>query len=67
MERNKIDFTDKELYCVALAIESHLNNRDNYWTKQSLANFNRMFKKITTEGLNRKNSKYILEPIIKFD
>ena len=67
MARNKIDFTDKELYCVALAIKSNLQSRETYWTKQSAANFNRMIKKIIDEGLKRKDPKYILHPIVDFD
>ena len=67
MTRNKIDFTDKEFYRIALAIESHINSRDTYWTKKSAANFNRMMKKIITEGRERKNSKYILHPILNFE
>ena len=66
MARNKIDLTDKELYYVALSIESHINSRDTFWTKQSLVNFNRMFKKVVSEGMARKNPKSILHPIIKF-
>lgn len=67
MARNKIDLTDKELYCVALAIESHIQSRETYWTKQSATNFNRMAKKIIDEGLKRKDPKSILHPIVNFD
>ena len=67
MTRNKIDLTDKELYCVALAIQSHLESRETYWTKQSAANFNRMLKKIIKEGMERKDPKSILHPIVEFD
>ena len=67
MARNKIDFTDKELYCVALAISSHINSRDTYWTKQSAADFNRMLKKVIAEGMERKNPKSILHPIVEFE
>jgi hypothetical protein len=67
MARNKIDFTDKELYCVALAIESHLNSRETFFTKQSAANFNRMIKKVVNEGMQRKNPKSILHPIQEFE
>lgn len=67
MARNKIDLTDKELYCVALAIQSHIQSRETYWTKQSAANFNRMSKKIIEEGLKRKDPESILHPILNFD
>ena len=67
MSRNKIDFTNKELYCVALAIRSHLESRETYFTKQSAANFNRMIKKVITEGMNRTDPKSILHPIVNFD
>lgn len=67
MTRNKIDLTDKELYCVALAIQSHLESRETYFSKQSAANFNRMVKKIINEGMERKDPKSILHPIVNFD
>ena len=67
MEREKIDFTDKELYCIALAIESHLCARETYFTKKSANMFNKMVKKIVDVGLKRKNPKSILHPIMKFD
>ena len=67
MEREKIDFTDKELYCVVLAIESHLYSRESYFTKKSAAMFNRMIKKVVDNGLKRKNPKSILHPIMNFD
>jgi hypothetical protein len=66
MEREKIDFTDKELYCIALAIESHLNSRETYFTKKSANMFNRTIKKVVDNGLKRKNPKAILHPIYKF-
>lgn len=66
MARNKIDFTDNELYCVALAISTHLNSRETYWTKKSTANFNRMLKKVIAEGMERKDPKSILHPIVEF-
>lgn len=65
--RNSIDFTDRELYCVALAIESHLCSRETYFTKKSAIMFNRMIKKVVDEGLKRKNPKSILHPIMKFE
>ena len=67
MEREKIYFTDKELYCIALAIESHLSSRETYFTKKSANMFNKMVKKVVDAGLSRKNPKSILHPIMKFD
>ena len=66
MTRNKIDFTDRELYYLSLAIESHINSRDTYWTKKGAGIFNRMCNKIIAEGMNRKNPESILHPIVNF-
>ncbi len=65
--REKIDFTDKELYCIALAIESHLNSRDTFFTKKSAIMFNKMVQKIIDAGLKRKSSESILHPIVRFN
>lgn len=67
MKREKLDFTDKELYYIALAIQSHLNSRETYWTSKSRNIFNKMFKKVVCAGLTRKNPESILHPIINFD
>ncbi len=67
MVRNKIDFTDNELYCVALAIQTHLNSRETYFTKKSACMFNKMVKKIIAEGMQRKDPQSILHPIYEFD
>lgn len=67
MVRDKIDFTDKELYYIALAIESHLSSKETYFTKKSANVFNKMVKKVIVAGLKRKNPKSILHPIMKFD
>lgn len=62
-----INLSDKELYCVALAIETHINARETYWTTKSANNFNRMVKKIIEEGMKRKDPKSILHPILNFN
>ena len=67
MEREKIDFTDKELYYVALAFESHLNSRDTWISKGGAKVINNAIKKITENGLKRKNPKSILHPIYQFE
>ena len=67
MARNKIDFRDKELYCVALALSTHISSREIYWTKKSAANFKRMLKKVIAEGMERKDPKSILHPIVEFE
>jgi len=54
MEREKIDFTDKELYYVALAFESHLNSRDTWISKGGAKVINNAIKKITENGLKGK-------------
>lgn len=66
MEREKIDFTDKELYYVALAFESHLNSRDTWISKSGAKVINSALKKITDNGLKRKNPKSIIHPIYGF-
>jgi hypothetical protein len=67
MEREKIDFTDKELYYVALAFETYLNDRDTWISKSGAKVINSAIQKIIDNGLKRKNPKSILHPIKKFD
>jgi hypothetical protein len=67
MARNKIDFTDKELYYIALAIETHVNSRETFFTKQSATEFNRVINKVVNEGMQRRNPKSILHPIMQFE
>jgi hypothetical protein len=64
--RDKIDFTDKELYYLALSLESHINSRDTFWTKKSKMIFHKLAKKIILEGMKRKDPKSILHPIVDF-
>ena len=45
MEREKIDFTDKELYYVALAFESYLNSRETWVSKGGTKVINSTLKK----------------------
>jgi len=66
MERDKIDFTDKELYYVALAFQSHLQSRETWISKGGAKVINSALKKITDNGLKRKNPKSILHPIYGF-
>ena len=66
-ERNKLNFTDRELYSISLAIESHLNSRDTYMSKGGAKVFNSVIKKICDEGMKRKDPKSILHPIFKFE
>jgi len=67
MEREKIDFTDKELYYVALAFESHLNSRETWISKGDAKVINSALQKIVDNGMKRKNPKSILHPIQRFD
>lgn len=67
MKREPIDFTDRELYCIALAISSHLSSRETFFTAKSANMFNKMTKKIVDAGMKRKNPKSILHPIINFN
>jgi len=66
MKRNPIDFTDKELYCVALAIETHLNDRNTYFTNKSSRMFNKMINKVIDEAMKRKDPKSIIHPVYQF-
>ncbi len=67
MKREKIDFTDKELYYIALSIKSHLSSRETYFSPNGARVFNSAVKKILNNGLKRKDPKSILHPIMKFD
>jgi len=65
MKREPIDLTDDELYSVCLAIKSHLNSRDTYMGKKGARNFNSLIKKLTDNGLKRKD-KTRIHPIYTF-
>ena len=67
VKQEKIDFTDKELYFIALAIESHLCSRETYFSKGGARVFNNVIKKIIDNGLKRKNPRSILHPIMNFE
>lgn len=67
MERDKLDLTDRDLYYLSLAIESHLSSRDTYWTKKNVKGFNQLIKKVVDIGLKRKDPRAILHPIMKFE
>ena len=67
MERKKIDFTDNELYYVALAFESYLNDRNTYISKGGAKVINAAITKIVDNGLTRKNPESILHPIKSFE
>ena len=67
MRREKIDLTDRELYFLALSIQSHLNSRDTYFTKTDKIIYNKLINKLVEIGLNRKNPPAILHPIMKFE
>ena len=66
MKREKIDFTDKELYFVALAFSSYLNDRDTWISKGNAIVINHAIKKITVNGMGRKDYENILQPIWNF-
>ena len=67
MKREKIDFTDKELYYVALAFDSYIYSRDSWITKGGARVINNAIKKIIDNGMKRKNHKSILRPIFNFE
>lgn len=66
MNREKLDFTDKELYYIALAFETHLNSRDTWNSKGGAMVINSVIKKICNNGLKRKDPQKILHPILEF-
>lgn len=66
-ENKSIYFTDKELYYVALAFESHLNSRDTWTSSQGAKIISNTLKKIEKSGMVRGNPKSILHPIIDFE
>lgn len=63
MKREKIDFTDKELYYVSLAFETYLNSRDTWISVGGAKVINSVLKKIVDNGLKRKKPESILHPI----
>ena len=67
MDREKIDFTDKELYYVALAFQSHLNSRDTWIGRGGAKVINKALSKIVDNGMKRKDPKSILHPIKYFN
>lgn len=66
-KRNALDFTDKELYSLSLAIQSHLNSRETWMSKGNARVFSSVMNKIINEGNNRNDPKGILHPLVKFD
>ena len=67
MEREKIDFTDKELYYVALAFQSYLESKETWISKSGAKIINSVLQKIVDNGMKRKNPKSILHPIYRFE
>ena len=66
-KREKLDFTDKELYFIALAFSTHLNSRDTWIGKGGAMVINNTLKKIVDNGMKRNNPKSILHPIYNFE
>lgn len=66
-KRPPLDLTDRELYYVALCIQSHINDRNRWTSKGGAMVFRNLFNKIATNGFERKDPKSILHPIINFD
>ena len=66
MKREKIDFTDKELYYIARTFKSYLLSRDTWISKGGAKIINNVLKKIINNGMKRKNPKSILNPIKDF-
>lgn len=66
-DKRNIDFTDKELYYVALSLRCYLNDRDTWIGKGGAKILNSVLKKVRESGMKRKNPKSILHPIKNFD
>jgi len=67
MKRKTIDFTDKELYYVALAFQSHINDRDFYTNKGGRRVITNAMQKVIDNGFTRTNHKSILAPLVQFN
>ena len=67
MARNKLDFTDRELRIIASALSCYLYSRETFFTKGSAMVFNHTSAKIIKEGMQRKNPRSILYPLVNFD
>jgi hypothetical protein len=66
MEREEIDFTDRELYYVAHIFRSYLEG-DNWISKGGAKIINSILNKIIENGMKRKDPKSILHPIKEFN
>ena len=67
MKREKIDFTDNELYYIALALQSHINSRDFYVTRGSSRILKNAMQKVIDNGMKRKSKEKILHPLVNFE
>jgi len=67
MARETLDFTDRELYYVCLAFKNYLNDRETWISKSGAKIINSTIKKITNNGLKRKDPKKIIHPIYGFN
>jgi len=66
-KREPLDLTDKELYFTALAFESFINDRETWLSKGSARVVNNAINKIILNGMGRKNSEKLLQPLVNFD
>jgi hypothetical protein len=67
MKREKLDFTDKELTYMCLALSKYIGSRDTWFSKGSAIIVNNTIKKIYENGMKRKNKEKILYPLVNFD
>ena len=62
MKREKLDFTDNELYHIARALQSHISSRDFYETKGTSRILKSAMQKVIDNGMKRKHPEKILSP-----
>jgi len=66
MEREKIDFTDKELNRIARALQTHINERSFYESKGGRKVLLSAMQKVIDNGFTRKNPEKIIYPLVNF-
>jgi hypothetical protein len=66
-KRKTIDFTDKELTEISLAISCYINHRDTYISKGGAMVLNSIIGKVVDNGLQRRNPEKVIYPLYTFE
>jgi len=66
-DREKLDFTDAELYYIAAALQSHINARDFYIPQRKVRVLKSAMQKVIDNGFTRKNPEKIIYPLVNFN